>query len=119
MKKLLILTAVFLITLSAYAQDKKELVLNQETNLIEAKIYHDNGVVAQTGFYTAKGVVHGTWVSFDAQGVKTAVANYNQGKKVGTWFQWKKNTVRQINYENNAIASVSDWKEETKLAANK
>ena len=118
MKKLLILTAVFLITLSAQAQDKKEMVLNQETNLIEAKIYHDNGVVAQTGFYTTDGVVHGTWISFDAQGVKTAVANYNKGKKVGTWLFYTGDILKEVTYQDSKILAVNTWNRDSRVVSN-
>ena len=30
--------------------------------------------------------LQGTWLSFDVKGKKTAVGNYENGKKVGKWF---------------------------------
>ena len=61
----------------------------------------------------------GNFTVFNLKGNKVAIGYYKKGKKVGTWFQWKGNTLRQINYDNNTIASVSTWREDTKVAVNR
>ena len=44
--------------------------------------------------------------------------DYNNGKKVGKWFIWTKQTLKEINYENNSIASVNVWEPKSKVAVN-
>ena len=109
MKQLLIIGLIGLFSLTANAQEKKDLVLNQETNLIEAVVYHDNGAIAQTGTYNIAGKLHGKWISFDNQGQKTAVALYENGYKVGTWLFYQGDILKEVTYTNNAISEVNTW----------
>ena len=106
MKKLILLFA-FLITAVSFAQteQKRELKLNEETNLIDVVYYHDNGVVSQTGSYTADGKLHGKWLSFNEEGEKIVSANYDNGKKVGKWMYWIDGIKKEVNYQNN-VASL-------------
>jgi antitoxin component YwqK of YwqJK toxin-antitoxin module len=67
MKKLVMLFA-FLITVVSFAQQKRDLKLNKDTNLIEVVYYHDNGAVSQTGTYTTDGKLQGEWLSFNTAG---------------------------------------------------
>ena len=117
MKKQFILFFAFLITIVSFAQQERTLKLNEETNLIEATYYHDNSVVSQTGFYTVDGKLQGEWLSYDDKGEKTVSANYDNGKKVGKWFYWNDSTLKEVDYSNNAIASVSEWTSKTSIAA--
>ena len=107
MKKLILFFA-FLITVVSFAQQKRDLKLNKDTNLIEVVYYHDNGVVSQTGTYTADGKLQGEWLSFDTEGKKIISANYDNGKKVGKWFYWTKETVKEVDYNTNVIASLKE-----------
>ena len=95
-----------LITVVSFAQQKRDLKLNKDTNLIEVVYYHDNGVVSQTGTYTLDGKLQGVWLSFDTEGKKIVSANYDNGKKVGKWYYWTNGTVKEVDYSDNAIASV-------------
>lgn len=105
MKKLILIFAL-LITVVSFAQEqKRELKLNKETNLIDVVYYHDNGVVSQTGAYTVDGKLQGAWLSFNTEGKKTVSANYDDGKKVGKWIYWIDGIKKEVNYENN-IASL-------------
>jgi len=90
------------------AQKERVLKLNKETNLIEVTYYHDNGVVSQTGAYTLDGKLQGEWLSYDTEGNKTVLANYDNGKKVGKWFYWTKETVKEVDYSKNAIANLKE-----------
>ena len=60
--------------------------------------------------------ITGEWTRFDNEGNKTQIAFYNNGVKVGKWFIWSKDSLKEINYENNAIASVNEWRTESKVA---
>jgi hypothetical protein len=106
MKKLVLFFFIFLITVISFAQQKRDLKLNKDTNLIEVVYYHDNGVVSQTGTYTLDGKLQGVWLSFDTEGKKIVSANYDNGKKVGKWYYWTNGTVKEVDYSDNAIASV-------------
>ena len=96
-KSMFILLACF-ISVVSLAQKERVLKLNKETNLIEVTYYHDNGVVSQTGTYTLDGKLQGQWLSYDTEGKKTVLANYDNGKKVGKWFYWTKETVKEVDY---------------------
>ena len=106
-KSVLILLACF-IGIASFAQKERVLKLNKEKNLIEVVYYHDNGEVSQTGTYTLDGKLQGQWLSFDAEGNKTVLANYDNGKKVGKWFYWTKETVKEVDYSTNVIANLKE-----------
>lgn len=106
-KNMFILFACF-ISMVSLAQKERVLKLNNETNLIEVTYYHDNGAVSQTGAYTLDGKLQGEWLSFDAEGNKTVLANYDNGKKVGKWFYWTKETVKEVDYTTNVIANLKE-----------
>jgi antitoxin component YwqK of YwqJK toxin-antitoxin module len=108
MKKSVLFYFALLITVVSFAQQKRDLKLNKDTNLIEVVYYHDNGVVSQTGTYTADGKLQGEWLSFNTEGKKVVSANYDNGKKVGKWFYYNGNTVKEVDYSTNAIASVKE-----------
>ena len=107
MKKFILLFA-FLITAGSFAQQKRDLKLNKDTNLIEVVYYHDNGAVSQTGFYTTDGKLQGEWLSFNAAGEKIISGNYDNGKKVGKWFYYTNGTVKEVDYKSNAIAGLKE-----------
>ena len=118
MKKLLIAILLVSLSISMTAQEKKTLTLNEDTNLIEAKIYHDTGVLAQTGFYTQEGLLQGEWISYNTDGVKTAVANYNLGKKVGTWLFYAGDILKEVTYLDSKILAVNTWNRDSKVVSN-
>ena len=96
----------------SFAQDCKKVCDKKNSyalngDVIEAVLYHDNGVIAQQGFYTKENKLQGEWVSFDAQGNKTAIAYYDKGKKVGKWTFYNANEVKEVIYSNSKIAKVT------------
>ncbi len=95
----------FLITVVSFAQVKRDLKLNNDTNLIDVVYYHDNGVVSQTGSYTLDGKLQGEWLSFNAEGKKVVIGNYDNGKKGGKWIHWIDGVPKEVNYVNN-VASL-------------
>ena len=106
-KSILVLFACF-ISMVSLAQKERVLKLNEDTNLIEVTYYHDNGVVSQTGTYTLDGKLQGQWLSFNTEGNKTVLANYDNGKKVGKWFYWTNGTVKEVDYSANVIANLKE-----------
>ena len=109
---------VFLISTVSFAQQKNEFKLNENTNLIEATYYHDNGVISQQGTFNEDGKLQGKWLSFDREGNKLASANYDNGKKVGKWFYWTDETLKEVDYSNNAIAQVKEWSRKDAIVFN-
>lgn len=116
MKKPILFSIIFLFTVVSFAQQERDLKLNKDTNLIEVIYYHDNGVVSQTGAYTTDGKLHGEWLSFNTEGKKKVSANYDNGIKVGKWFYWNETTLKEVDYNNCAIASVRDWEVKSPIA---
>ncbi len=116
MKKNIVLLFAFLISVVSFAQQKRDLKLNDTKDLIEVTYYHDNGEVSQTGAYTLDGKLQGEWLSFNAQGKKMVSANYDNGVKVGKWFYWNDKTLKEVDYSNNAIASVVEYEVKDALA---
>ncbi|WP_298507335.1 nicotinic acid mononucleotide adenyltransferase [uncultured Kordia sp.] len=119
MKKLLLI-AVFLVSgVAAFAQNSDKPTLEKKGDLVKATYYHDNGVVAQTGYFTLNGKLQGEWKSFDAKGNKTAVGNYDKGQKVGKWFFWNTNQLSEVDYNASKIKDVNTWKRSTSVVSNK
>ena len=116
MNRKVLMLFTLLIGMISFAQQEKELKLNDDTNLIEVTYYHDNGVVSQTGSYTLDGKLQGEWLTFDTKGDKSVSANYDNGKKVGKWFYWINKTLKEVDYTDNAIVSVNEWQKDTKTS---
>lgn len=111
MKNILTIMALVGTMFLANAQEKISGDYVKDGNLIKATLYHANGEVSQKGFYTEQGKLQGKWMSFDQEGRKTAEAHYDNGEKTGKWFFWQgDNILKEVDYSNSKIASVSTWK---------
>jgi len=116
MKKYIII-GTFLISGLIFAQSPKpqmeiEAVGNKK---VKVTYYFENGQVRQEGFYK-KGKLDGKWVSYDMDGNKVAIAEYKEGKKTGKWFFWTDaTTLNEVDYSNNSLVSVVNWKKQTVL----
>lgn len=114
MKKM-ILILMMLVGGVMMAQDQKvEVVKNGD--LYEATYYHENGAVAQQGFFDADGKLHGVWKSYDAEGNKVAVGTYENGKKTGKWLFWSEAKLTEVDYKDFKIQKVNEWQNKTQLA---
>ncbi|MGJ8665057.1 MAG: toxin-antitoxin system YwqK family antitoxin [Patiriisocius sp.] len=92
----------------------------QVGDLIKATLFHENGAVAQTGFYTADNKLQGEWTSYDVNGVVTAAATYENGNKVGVWSFFDGNTKKEVTYVDSKIAKVDTWEmKNTRVVANR
>lgn len=76
--------------------------------MVKSTYFHDNGQVKTTGFYKDS-KLHGTWTSFDENGVKIAMGQYENGKKVGKWFFWTNNELNEVDYKDYRLAHVKTW----------
>ena len=114
-----IFTVVLLFTASfAFAQDQLKPKVEKMGDLTAVTYYHDNGAIAQYGTFNQQGKLQGVWTSFDAEGNKTMVGNYDNNKKVGKWLLWSDNTLREVEYVDSRVASVSEWQDKVQLAIN-
>ncbi|WP_274474122.1 toxin-antitoxin system YwqK family antitoxin [Mangrovimonas aestuarii] len=116
MKRNVLFLVAFVFGVCTYAQQERDLKLDNKNKQIEVVYYHDNGEVSQTGHYTLDGKLDGEWISYNTQGEKVAVANYDDGRKVGKWFFWNDDTLREVDYTSNTIASVNEWTRTSQIA---
>lgn len=118
MRNLLVLLTLTFISATAFAQNDKELKLNKETNLIEATYYHANGEISQKGTFNLEKKLHGEWISYNEEGDKISIGNYTNGLKTGKWVFWSGDDKKEVEYNNNAIASVDGIKNEAPVVKN-
>lgn len=107
--KNLILGTLLLAGTTLFAQ-KISPDFEQEDTVIKGTFYYEDGAVKQEGTYK-NGKLHGQWVMYAPDGSKMAIAHYKKGKKVGQWFYYQDQDLTQINYTDNRIAEVSQWKD--------
>ena len=78
--------------------------------------FHANGEVAQQG-HILRNKLDGVWESFDADGKKIAVGNYDNGIKVGTWFFWTDEQLIEVEFTNNKVQDVIYWNTSERTAS--
>jgi antitoxin component YwqK of YwqJK toxin-antitoxin module len=115
MKKYMII-GLMLVSGIVFAQDKtpQHQVVG---DLVRSTYYYENGKISQEGFYK-NGKVHGSWTSYDMNGNKTAIAEYNEGVKTGKWIFWTGTVLSEVDYSDSRIASVKNWKQEAVVNRN-
>lgn len=118
MKKIIYTIALLLIAVYTYGQQEKELTLNEDTGLIEAVYFHDNGVISQKGTFNLDRKLHGEWISYNEQGEKITQGMYEMGLRTGTWTFWHGDTIKEVEYANNAVASIDGKKSKTRVVKN-
>lgn len=72
---------------------------------VKATYFHANGEISQQGFFLNE-KLQGEWIMYDKKGEKIAMGNYDKGVKTGKWLFWEGDTVKEVNFDNNRIASV-------------
>lgn len=110
MKKIILLISILFISIASFAQAKQDLKLNEETNLIEATYYHNNGAISQEGTFNLERKLHGEWISYNEAGKIITVGSYKNGFKTGKWLFWANDILKEVEYDNNTIASFSEAK---------
>lgn len=119
MKRVIVLLTLVFISTAAFAQKEKELKLNKETNLIEATYYHENGEISQEGTFNLEHKLHGDWISYNDKGEKVSQGAYVNGSKTGKWFFWNDGTMKEVEFSDNAIASVINKESSGQVTTNK
>jgi len=117
MKKIFILLLMLCVGYTN-AQEKVQPQLEKKGDLTLVTYFHDNGEVEQSGAFNANGKLQGEWISYDSDGNKVALGNYDNGQKVGKWFFWNGDSLKEVDYANSKIVSVHQWDNRTKLAIN-
>ena len=59
-------------------------------------------------YFNKEEKLHGMWVSYNIEGNKTSIANYNNGKKDGVWTFFKEDKISVITYKDNKITNVEE-----------
>lgn len=113
MRKLLFIASLMVI-ISAKAQEVSP-SYEKAGDLVKVTNFYEDGSIKEQGFYKNK-IITGTWTTYDNKGEKTAIAKYENGKKVGKWFIWSKDELKEIDYKNNVIANVQSWKQDMQIA---
>ena len=108
---------VFLFVSLIYAQEVKP-IFEQQGDMVKAIYFHDNGVVAQTGFYE-DGKPEGEWKMYNNEGKKIAMGQFTSGKKTGKWFFWEGEGLREVDYTDNKSANVIKWTDSESVVLNK
>ena len=114
----ILVTFVLLLSVSMINGQKIKPSYELAVDQVKVTYYFENGAIYKQGFFKNK-KLSGNWLEFDQKGNRVASGFYKEGKKVGTWFHWDNSKLREINYDDNIIQSVSIWKEDTRLAGNR
>jgi antitoxin component YwqK of YwqJK toxin-antitoxin module len=116
MKKSILLLALLFVSASNFGQADTNVKTEKKGDLTEATYFYADGKIRQQGTFNAQGKLHGTWTSYDVNGNKLAVGAYENNKKVGKWFFWSEGNLTEVDYIDSRIATVSEWKDKTKVA---
>lgn len=120
MKNLVCLLVIAFSFSTVMAQELKKDTFIMQGDVIAATLFHDNGMVAQTGFYTKDNKLQGEWVSYDTNGNRKAIAQYDNGQKVGTWTFYQGDIKKEVTYNNSKIAEVRTWEvTDTRMVTNR
>lgn len=113
MKRIIGVLVMIIVANTTFAQECKKTCKKSDyvmvDGLVKAKLFHDNGAVAQTGYYNKDNKLQGEWISYDTEGNKTAVAYYDNGHKVGTWTFYQGAIIKEVSYIDSKIESVKTW----------
>lgn len=116
MRKILF-TFAMLFSVVMFAQQEVKPKYEVEGEMVKATYFHDNGVIAQVGYYL-DGKLQGEWKAFDREGKKIAMGTYDQGEKVGKWFFWDTEELKEVNYEDSRVATVTTWNNSNSIVIN-
>lgn len=117
MKKILFAVALAFSVVTV-AQSQKPTIEKLDNDTVKVTYYHENGQVAQTGTFVNK-ERHGEWTSFDTNGSKVTIAQYSNDKRTGKWIFFNENKITEVDYNQNAVASVNTYVSETQVVKNK
>lgn len=101
---------IMLFCITAFSQEQKVDYTKANNNLVKATYYFaDNpSIIEKEGFFNESKKLQGAWITYDIEGNKTAIANYENGKKDGIWQYIKKDKINLVTYKDNKIISVEE-----------
>lgn len=101
---------IMLICVSAFSQEQKVTYQKNDNDLVKATYYFadNSNIIEREGFFNKEGKLHDTWISYDLQGNKTAIATYNNGKKEGVWTYFKTDKINVVTYKDNKLIAVEE-----------
>ncbi|MCL6266867.1 toxin-antitoxin system YwqK family antitoxin [Flagellimonas myxillae] len=114
-KTIFFIAAIFSIGLYAQNTEPK---MEKVGDLVKATYYHENGTIAQTGYFL-ENKLHGHWLKYDAEGKKVASGKYVDGKKSGKWFFWEGEKLKEVDYVANEMVNVKNWNESEIVSVDK
>lgn len=115
MKAIILLAAILFTSIPALAQQNSNVTYEVKGDLTEATYFYEDGSIEQHGAFNKLGKLHGVWTSYDINGDKLSVGNYENGIKVGKWLFWTNDTLNEVEYSNSRLVSVNQWKNKSKL----
>jgi len=108
---------LFLAMMLTVALSAQEPTYTKDGNKVIATYFHENGNIAQTGEFL-KGKLHGEWNMFNEAGAKIASGEYLNGKKTGKWFFWKGEELKEVDFEDSRIVSVTNYESKEGIVKN-
>ena len=115
MKRVLCILLVLSVSF-VFAQETPNIEITNDGDVVTATYYHDNGAIEQQGSFNKQGELHGIWTSYDDQGNKVCIGNYQNGKKTGKWMFWAGSKLKEVDYVNSQIVSVNEWSDKVQIA---
>ncbi|WP_298474645.1 nicotinic acid mononucleotide adenyltransferase [uncultured Maribacter sp.] len=116
MKRVILILAL-IASVGMYAQETNP-TYEVEGEMVKATYYHENGKIAQTGFFVNE-KLQGEWKMYNEEGRKIAMGQYNNGVKTGKWFFWKGEKLNEVDFDQNKIAHVIQWSNAEAVVLNK
>jgi antitoxin component YwqK of YwqJK toxin-antitoxin module len=107
MKKYILILIVLFVGTSVFAQEKNRVKHKEIGDMVDTTYYSADGSIQQQGTFNKKGKLHGTWISYDIKGNKTAIGNYENGKKAGKWTFLINGEVQEVDYVDSKVTKVS------------
>tara|TARA_E500000178_G_C16423247_1_gene488257 strand:- start:159 stop:509 length:351 start_codon:yes stop_codon:yes gene_type:complete len=110
-----ILLMFFALSITSLSAQEKKIVTEEGINTFKVVYYNEAGNILQQGYVINK-KLHGEWSSFYKDGIKAVSGHYEKGKKVGKWFFWNKESIREVDFVDNNVIKVVNWSSPTKIA---
>jgi len=114
--KLITIILALMFSIGTGAQENKP-TFKKEGDLTKATYFHDNGEIAQTGYFM-EGKLHGEWEMFDEVGKQIAKGNYEMGKRTGKWLFWEGEVLKEVDFQDNKIASIVESRKKAPVVIN-
>lgn len=111
MKSYILFFAFILSTSVIFSQEIiKEKISTEKTT------YYENGQICEHGFFNKNGQLTGNWIKYDKDGTVIVQGVFENGKKQGKWIFWEKNTLREVDFNNNQVVKYTQWSKTEYLA---